>query len=171
VGAIVGGDVVSGGLVTAGSVLTGAGALEAGAAGTVVGATLDVLAVVEVVVVVDVDVGTVSGVEASGLANWSSRAHALARTINMAAAAHDFRTAAVFHAVVSRVIATPLVEPRPDRQHGAPHGEHDADIFQSLRGDRHEHEADQRRTQQEHRASVHPASRFTAAHENTAKIQ
>ena len=91
VGASVGAADVAG-PVAGGAVLAGAAALVAGAA-LVTGAT--------VVDVVDVDVDDVlevdNGVDTSGLDSWSSRAQPLINTTATAAAAGNFRTAAVFH--------------------------------------------------------------------------
>jgi hypothetical protein len=170
VGAIVAGDVITGGLVSVGSVLGAGGAVEPGAAAAVVGGTLDVLVVVDVVVEVD-DVATVIGVETSGLDSWSSRAQALAKTVNRAAAAHDVRTSEVSHAASSRVVATPLVEPRSDREHRAPDGEHDSDVLQIVRCHGHQQEADQGRTEQEHCPPIHPTPRRLDPHDSNARIQ
>jgi hypothetical protein len=141
---MVGAALVAGALVTSG-VLADA-ALVAGELGALVLAATEVEGGVDVDVV-DVDVDVVlelaNGADASGLESWSSRAHPAINTTTTAAAADSLRTAAVFHDTRSGVIATPLVEPRSDRQNGAPRRQHDPDVLEFVGSNGHEHETDE----------------------------
>jgi hypothetical protein len=139
---MVGAALVAGALVASG-VLAGA-ALVAGELGVLllVGTVVEGEVVVEVVDV-DVVLEVANGADASGLESWSSRAHPVINTTTTAAAADSLRTAAVFHDTRSGVIATPLVEPRSDRQNGAPRRQHDPDVLEFVGSNGHEHETDE----------------------------